>query len=357
MKLKQKKITNNKEQPELSQAYLETLKEIKDKVRASQIKAAVKVNQELVQLYWEIGTSISQKQKEEGWGAKTIDRLGRDLRSAFPKMKGFSPRNLKYMLKFSLEYPKREIVQQLVAQIPWGHNLILMEKVKSQEERLWYLNKVIENGWSRSMLMLWIDSKLHMREAKAITNFKTTLPAPQSDLAHQTLKDPYLFDFLSLRGNYDEKELEEGLVQHIQKFLLELGQGFAFVGKQYRLEIEGSEYFLDLLFYHLDLRCYFVIELKAIDFQPEHTGKLNFYLSAVDDLLKKPEDHPTIGVLICKGKSKAKVEYALRRVHSPISVASYETEIVKTLPENLKSSLPTVEEIEEEINRGLYEKT
>lgn len=352
MKLKQNKST----QPELSQAYLETLKEIKDKIQTSQIKAAVKVNQELVQLYWEIGTVISQKQKKEGWGAKTIDRLGKDLRSMFPKMKGFSPRNLKYMLRFSLEYPKKEIVQQLVAQIPWGHNLILIEKVQSQEERLWYAKKIIENGWSRSMLTLWIDSKLYMREAQAITNFKSTLPSPQSDLAHQTLKDPYLFDFLSLRGEHDERELEEGLVQHIQKFLLELGQGFAFVGRQYRLEIEDSEYFVDLLFYHLNLRCYFVIELKAKDFEPEHTGKLNFYLSAVDDLLKKPEDKPTIGILICKGKSKAKVEYALRRVHSPIGVASYETEIVKSLPENLKSSLPTVEEIEAEINRGIYEK-
>lgn len=357
MKLKRKKIANNDYQEEFSQAYLETLKEIKEKVQSSQIKAAVKVNQELVQLYWEIGTAISQKQKQEGWGAKTIDRLGRDLRSAFPKIKGFSPRNLKYMLKFSLEYPSKTIVQQLVAQIPWGHNMILMEKVQYQEERLWYVKKVIENGWSRSMLALWIDSKLHMRETQAITNFKATLPAPQSDLAHQTLKDPYLFDFLSLREEHNEKELEDGLVQHIQKFLVELGQGFAFVGRQYRLEIEDSEYFLDLLFYHLDLRCYFVIELKARDFEPEHTGKLNFYLAAVDDFLKRPEDQPTIGILICKDKKKAKVEYALRGVHSPIGVASYETEIVKSLPENLKSSLPSVEEIEAEINRGSYEKT
>ena len=209
MKLKQKAITNNNDQEEFSQAYIETLREIKDKVRSSQIKAAVKVNQELIQLYWEIGTAISQKQKQEGWGAKTIDRFGRDLRSSFPKMKGFSPRNLKYMLKFSLEYPSRVIVQQLVAQIPWGHNLILMEKVQHQEERLWYVKKVIENGWSRSMLAIWIDSKLHMREAQAITNFKNTLPAPQSDLAHQTLKDPYLFDFLSLGEHLFEGEYRQ----------------------------------------------------------------------------------------------------------------------------------------------------
>lgn len=357
MKIKQEKIKNNKEYPELSQSYLEILKEIKEKVRVSQFQAAVKVNQELVQLYWEIGAAISNKQKEEGWGAKIIDRLGGDLRSAFPKMKGFSQRNLKYMLKFSLEYPRKEIVQQLVAQIPWGHNLILMERVQNQEERVWYIKKIIENGWSRNTLAHWIDSKLHMREGKAVTNFKVTLPAPQSDLAHQTLKDPYLFDFLTLREGYDERELEEGLVQHIQKFLLELGQGFAFVGRQYRLEVEESEYFLDLLFYHLDLRCYFVIELKATDFQPEYAGKLNFYLSAVDDLLKKSDDQPTIGILICKGRSKAKVEYALRRVHSPISIATYEAEIVKSLPENLKSSLPSVEEIEAEINRGTYEKS
>lgn len=352
-----KQVSKNIKEESFESGYLQTLKEIKKKVQASQIKAAVKVNQELVKLYWEIGTSISLKQNKEGWGAKTIKRLGKDLRSAFPRMKGFSPRNLQYMVKFSLEYPKKEIVQQLVAQIPWGHNLILMEKVRNQEERLWYVKKVIENSWSRSMLALWIDSKLHLREGKAVTNFKNTLPTPESDLAHQTLKDPFIFDFLTLREEHDEKELEEGLVQHIQQFLLELGQGFAFVGRQYRLEIEDSEYFVDLLFYHLDLRCYFVIELKAVDFQPEHAGKLNFYLSAVDDLLKKPEDHPTIGILICKGKSKAKVEYALRDVKKPIGVASFEAEIVKSLPENLKSSLPTVEEIEAEINRGIHETT
>lgn len=339
-----------------SEDYFKTLSEIKNKISSSQIKAAVKVNQELVILYWEIGTAISLKRKKDGWGAKTIDKLGKDLRVSFPNMKGLSPRNLKYMLKFALEYPDSEIVQQLVAQIPWGHNLILMERVDNQDERMWYIKKTIENGWSRSTLALWVDSNLYSREAKAITNFKNTLPSPQSDLAKQTLKDPYSFDFLTLRQNYDEKELEEGLVCHIQQFLIELGQGFAFVGRQYRLEIEETEYFLDLLFYHLDLRCYFVIELKAVDFKPEFTGKLNFYLSVVDDLLKKDEDHPTIGILICKGKNNAKVEYALRRVQSPIGVASFETEIVKNLPEDLKSSLPTVEEIEAEINRGLHRK-
>ena len=338
-------------------SYLETLNKLKEKIRSTQIKAALKVNQELIQLYWEIGVAISEKQEKEGWGAKTIEKLAKDLKESFPHTKGFSRTNISYMVQFAKEYPEIEIIQQLVGQIPWGHNLILIQRLSKKEERVWYVKKIIENGWSRSMLSIWIDSDLYRREGNAITNFTNTLPSPQSDLANQTLKDPYCFDFLSLTENYKEKDLEKGLTDHIQKFLVELGKGFAFVGKQYELKIADTIYYLDLLFYHLELNCFCVIELKGTAFKPEYAGKINFYLSAVDDLLKRPHDNPSIGILLCKDKKKTEVEYALRGIEKPIGVASFETEIVKTLPENLKSSLPTVEEIEAEINRGLYEKT
>jgi len=339
-----------------SNGYLETLNKLKEKIRSTQIKAVVKVNQELIQLYWEIGIAISEKQEKEGWGAKTIEKLAKDLKNAFPDTKGFSRTNISYMVQFAKEYPEIEIIQQLVGQIPWGHNLILIQRLKTEEERLWYVKKIIENGWSRNTLSIWIDSDLYRRQGKAITNFSNTLPTPQSDLASQTLKDPYLFNFLSLTENYEERELEKGLTDHIQKFLVELGKGFAFVGKQYELKIENTIYYLDLLFYHLELNCFCVIELKGAAFKPEYAGKINFYLSAVDDLIKRPHDNPSIGILLCKDKNKTEVEYALRDIKKPIGVASYETEIVKSLPENLKSSLPTVEEIEAEINRGIYEK-
>lgn len=356
MKLKREKIANSKDQAELSQTYFETLNKLKEKIRSTQIKAMIKVNQELIQLYWEIGVAISEKQEKEGWGAKTIERLAKDLKDAFPHTKGFSRTNISYMVQFAKEYPEIEIIQQLVGQIPWGHNLILIQRLNTKEERLWYVKKIIENGWSRNTLSIWIDSDLYRRQGKAITNFSNTLPTPQSDLASQTLKDPYLFNFLSLTENYEERELEKGLTDHIQKFLVELGKGFAFVGKQYELKIENTVYYLDLLFYHLELTCFCVIELKGAAFKPEYAGKINFYLSAVDDLIKRPHDNPSIGILLCKDKNKTEVEYALRDIKKPIGVASYETEIVKSLPENLKSSLPTVEEIEAEINRGIYEK-
>lgn len=356
MKLKREKIANSKDQAELSQTYFQTLNKLKEKIRSTQIKAMIKVNQELIQLYWEIGVAISEKQEKEGWGAKTIERLAKDLKDAFPHTKGFSRTNISYMVQFAKEYPEIKIIQQLVGQIPWGHNLILIQRLNTKEERLWYVKKIIENGWSRNTLSIWVDSDLYRRQGKAITNFSNTLPTPQSDLASQTLKDPYLFNFLSLTENYEERELEKGLTDHIQKFLVELGKGFAFVGKQYELKIENTIYYLDLLFYHLELNCFCVIELKGAAFKPEYAGKINFYLSAVDDLIKRPHDNPSIGILLCKDKNKTEVEYALRDIKKPIGVASYETEIVKSLPENLKSSLPTVEEIEAEINRGIYEK-
>ena len=331
--------------------YGSLLKEIKQKVRTSQIKAALSVNKDLIALYWEIGRSIYRKQGEEGWGAKTIEKLAKDLKESFPHAKGYSRTNISYMVQFAKEYPEIEIIQQLVGQIPWGHNLILIQRLNNKEERLWYIKKIIKNGWSRNILSNWIDSDFYRREGRAITNFTDTLPPLQSDLANQILKDPYCFDFLSLTESYKERELEKGLTDHVQKFLIELGKGFAFVGKQYELKVEDKVYYLDLLFYHIELNCFCVIELKGSEFNPEHAGKINFYLSAVDDLIKRPNDNPSIGILLCRDKNKTAVEYALRDIKKPIGVASFKTEIVNSLPENLKSSLPTIEEVEAELNR------
>lgn len=325
------------------------LHEIKERILSSQVKAALAVNSELITLYWEIGFRLHLKQKSEGWGAKTIERLANDLKSDFPDMKGFSHRNLKYMVHFAREYPEFAIGQQLVAQIPWGHNLLLLQKIASPEERLWYINKTIENGWSRNVLLHWIDSNLYGREGRAVTNFQSTLPSPQSDLAHQTLKDPYCFDFLALKKKFNEKELESGLLEHTQKFLLELGAGFAFVGRQYPLTVSDKEFFLDLLFYHLNLRCFVIVELKAKEFTPKDAGQMNFYLSVVDDLLRKPGDNPSIGLLLCKTKDKIIAEYALRDINKPIGISQYETALLESLPAELKASLPSIEDIEQEL--------
>jgi predicted nuclease of restriction endonuclease-like (RecB) superfamily len=333
--------------------YVGFLKDIKIKIKSSQIKAAVKVNKELVRLYWEIGTSLNQKIKEESWGSKVLDKLAKDLKSSFPNMKGFSYRNLKYMVQFAKNYCAYEFGQQLVAQIPWGHNVLIMQKISDSKERLWYIQQTIENSWSRSFLDHWIDVKLYQRQGKATTNFKNTLPKIQSDLANQTIKDPYIFDFLTIRKKHDEQELEDKLVDHIQSFLIELGHGFAFVGRQYHLEVGKKDYYIDLLFYHLKLRCFCVIELKNIEFKPEHVGKMNFYLSAIDDLLKHNTDQPTIGLILCKTKDSFTAEYALRDINKPIGISEYETKILESLPNDLKGSLPTIEEIEE----GLAKKT
>ncbi len=331
------------------QEYKVFFKEIKEKILASQIKAAISVNQELVKLYWEIGSRIHLKQKAEGWGAKTIENLARDLKSAFPEMKGFSLRNLKYMVHFAKEYPDLAIRQQVVAQIPWGHNILLLQKLESIEDRLLYAHKTIEHGWSRNVLQHWLERDLHKREGKAITNFQQTLPAPLSDLACQTLKDPYCFDFLTLRKKHDERELESGLLDHVQKFLLELGAGFSFVGRQVHLSIGDEDFYIDLLFYHYKLRCFIVVELKATDFKPEFAGKMNFYLSAVDDLMKHPEDKPSIGLLLCKGKNRVVAEYALRDINKPIGISQYESAILESLPNELKGSLPSIEDLEQEL--------
>jgi predicted nuclease of restriction endonuclease-like (RecB) superfamily len=333
----------------LTKEYKGLLKEIKEKVQSSQLKAAQAVNTELVKLYWEIGRAVNERQKSEGWGAKTLEKLANDLKLAFPQMKGFSPRNLQYMVTFAREYSEDAITQQLVAQIPWGHNTLLLDKIKDRDTRVWYIKKTIENGWSRSVLLHWIDSGLHDRQGRALNNFERTLVAAQSDLAQETLKDPYNFDFLTLREQFNERELEDGLINHVQKFLLELGTGFAFVGKQYPIKAGKKDLYIDLLFYHLKLRCYFIVELKAREFDSCDAGQMSAYLSAVDDLLRHEGDNPSIGMILCKTKDNVFVEYVLRNFNRPIGVAEYETKIIESLPDDLKGSLPSIEEIEHEL--------
>lgn len=327
--------------------YRQFLVSIKDRVRTAQVRAGLAVNRELVLLYWRIGREILEKQSKLGWGAKVIDRLSVDLRHAFPEMKGFSPRNLKYMRKIAETYPEEEFVRQAVAQIPWSHNCILVDKIKDKNKRVWYIQETIEHGWSRNILVHQIESGLYRRQGKALTNFEFTLPKPQSDLAQQILKDPYNFDFLTLGEHARERDLEKGLLEHFRDFLLELGKGFAFVGSQHPLEVGGRDFFIDLLFYHLSLRCYVAIELKIGDFKPEYAGKMNFYLSAVDDLLRHGDDQPSIGIILCKTRSKIIVEYSLRDTKKPIGVSAYK--LTAKLPKKLKSGLPTVEEIEAEL--------
>jgi len=326
------------------------LRDLKQRIQAAQIRAALAVNSELVRLYWSIGRDILARQEEQGWGTRVIDRLSADLRREFPEMQGFSPRNLKYMRSFAEHYPDESIVQAVLAQIPWYHNIALLEKLSTIEERLWYARATVEHGWSRNVLVHQIETKLHERQGKAITNFERTLPAPQSDLAQQVLKDPFSFDFLTLHKDARERELQEGLINHIRQFLLELGKGFAFVGSPYRLTVGGDEFEIDLLFYHLQLRCYVVIDLKIGKFSPQDAGQMNFYLSAVDDLLRHKDDAPSIGLILCKSKNEIVAEYALRDVNKPIGVATHLTrEIEASLPKDFQYSLPTVEEIEAEM--------
>lgn len=301
------------------------------------------VNKELIFMYWHIGKIIGDNSK---WGNKFIDSLSIDLKLEFPKVTGFSVRNLKYMKKIAEEYPDFEFVQQVVAQIPWGHNIILMDKVKNIEERKWYIKQSIINGWSRSLLTMQIESKLYERQvvAEKVTNFPATLPDIQSDLAIQTMKDPYLFDFISLKGKVKEIEIEKAMIDKIKDVLIELGKGFAFVGEQYKITVSEKDYYIDLLFYHLKLKCYVVVELKAREFEPTDAGQLNFYLSAIDDLVKDKTDNATIGLLLCKNKDNFTAEYALRNISSPIGVSEYK--LLEDIPEYLKSQLPKVEEIE-----------
>ena len=287
------------------------------------------------------------RQTQQGWGTKVIERLALDLRAAFPHMKGFSPRNLKYMRAFAQAWPDTAIVQEVLAQLPWYHQLALLDKLPGPETRRWYAAKAIEHNWSRNTLVMQIEGRLLERSGKAVSNFENFLPKPQSDLARESLKDPYRFDFLGLGADAHEREIETALVRHVTDFLLELGAGFAFVGKQVLLNVGGDEFFIDLLFYHLKLRCYVVVELKAGKFKPEHLGQLGFYLAAVDGQVKDPQDSPTIGLLLCSSKNKVVAEYALRDNSRPIGVAEYQ--LVDSLPAELQTSLPSIEQIEREL--------
>lgn len=329
------------------EGYADWLADLKTRIHTAQQRAALAVNRELVLLYWQIGQDILARQAAQGWGAKVIERLSQDLRSAFPEMKGFSRANLMYMRAFAAAWPDEKIVQQAVGQLPWGHNLVLLSQLKAPAQRLAYAESAIQYGWSRNVLSIHIETRLLERSGKAATNFELTLPKPQSDLARESLKDPYRLDFLGLSREAGERAIENALVRHVTEFLLELGAGFAFVGRQVLLDVGGDEFFIDLLFYHLKLRCYVVIELKAGKFKPEHLGQLGFYLTAVDEQVKHPQDNPTIGLLLCKSKNKVVAEYALRQNTQPLGVAEYK--LIESLPPELATDLPSIEQIEQEL--------
>jgi predicted nuclease of restriction endonuclease-like (RecB) superfamily len=326
--------------------YADMLAELKHRIQVERLRVVLASNVAMVMLYWDVGQRILEKQSAEGWGARVVDRLSADLREAFPDMQGFSPRNLKYMRGFASAWPDRQFVQALLARLPWYHNIALLEKLADAKTREWYAQRALEHGWSRNILALQIEGQAIHRQGKAQNNFPTTLPATDTDMATQVFKDPYLFDFLGTDTPRRERELEQGLVDHVQKFLLELGQGFAFVGRQVQLEIGDSDFHLDLLFYHLKLRRYIVIELKARKFTPGDGAQLGMYLTAVDRLLNHPDDKPALGLLLVREKNHVLVEYALRGTTHPISVAEWETELTRALPEDLRGSLPTIEEIE-----------
>ena len=376
----------------MNNEYKKWIIEIKQKILSTQIKASIAMNSTLICFYWELGKSIAEKEKV--WGGKLIEKVARDLKHEFPNMKGLSRSNLFYAKQFFLFYNESQlvqqavgqieqqditepelienkhdmnvieivqqavglikqdlnnpqIVQQLVAQIPWGHNILIFTKTKDTKEAIFYIQKTIEYSWSRDTLALQIKTDLYSRQGNAITNFNYTLPKPNSELAQQALKDPYVFDFLQITENYKERDIENQLTQNITQFLLELGKGFAFVGKQYNIQLNQKEYFIDLLFYHIPMHCYIVIELKNKNFEPEFTGKLNFYLSLIDKTLKRPNENPSIGILLCRDKDNLEVEYALQDIHKPIGISEFKLD--KVLPDNLKSSLPSIEELEEQL--------
>jgi predicted nuclease of restriction endonuclease-like (RecB) superfamily len=340
---------------ELPDDYATVLNEIKGRIQQERLRVVLAANSAMVLLYWDVGKMILAKQQSDGWGAKVIDRLSLDLSEAFPSMKGFSPRNLGYMKAFAAAWPDRSILQEPLAKITWYHNIALLERLSDAETRLWYARMTIEHGWSRNILALQIGGRAHERYGRAINNFTASLPPASSDMAAQVFKDPYLFDFLGTADPRREQEVELTLVEHIQRFLLELGAGFAFVGRQVQLEVGNQDFYLDLLFYHLKLRCYVVIELKAVPFEPGFVGQLNLYLAATDDLLKHPDDKPTIGLLLCRSKNQLVVEYSLRGIQSPIGVADWQNQLSDSLPENLKGSLPTIAELEAELKDDIVE--
>ena len=329
--------------------YDDLLAAVSARVTTGRLQAVSAVNQELVMTYWAVGNAIQARQQEKGWGARVIDRLSADLSDRFPDARGFSPRNLKYMRAFAQAWPHQEFVQRGVAQLPWRHHLALIEKHTDPDLRLWYAAAAVENGWSRDVLVHHISTRFHDRAGKAITNFTATLPPADSDMAQRATRDPYLFDFIGTADHRRERDLEQSLIDHVSSFLLELGQGFAFVGRQVRLEIGDNDFYCDLLFYHLRLRAYVVIELKAVDFDPAFLGQIGMYMAAVDDLLAHPDDKPTIGLLLCKSKNNVVAEYALRGYTAPIGVAEWTTAITTAIPEEITSSLPTIAELEAEL--------
>ncbi|WP_442856127.1 PDDEXK nuclease domain-containing protein [Anaeromassilibacillus sp. An250] len=331
-----------------SNEYLATIEQVKQEIKAAQYKAAVHVNTELIMLYHSIGCVINA---HKSWGNKFIENLAQDIKLEFPQTTGYSVRNLKYMAKFAATYPDSEFVQQVVAQIPWGHNVVLLDKVSDADERNWYIEACRKNGWSRNVLVHQIESGLYQRQALAekISNFENRLPSPQSELAVQTMKDPYIFDFIPFKEDMVERDIERALVQDVTRLLLELGTGFAFLGNQYHLNVGGDDFYIDLLFYNLNLRCYVVIELKTGEFKPEYAGQLNFYLSAVDGILKKEADNPSIGLLLCKSKNDLVAEYSLKDMSKPIGVSEYK--ITSTLPEELEQQLPSVEDLQKRIQK------
>ena len=357
----------------LPAGYAELLEHIKTRVRAAQVKAALSVNRELIQLYWDIGRLIVERQDREGWGKSIVERLAADIQRDFPGIQGFSPVNVWRMRSFFLasRAPEANLSQAVtdlksenlsqaatdsasqppepIAQIPWGHNQVLLFKLKDGAQRLWYAQQAVLHGWSRAVLTVQIETDLYARQGAAVTNFAATLPAPQSDLAQQTIKDPYIFDFLTLHADAVERDLEQGLIDHVRQFLLELGAGFAFVGQQVHMQVGSDDFYLDLLFYQLRLRCFVVVDLKMKGFTPEDAGKMNFYLSTVDEQMRHPQDQPSIGLILCKDNNRLIAEYALRDVNKPIGVAEWQTRLVKSLPEHLKGSLPTIAELEAEL--------
>lgn len=323
--------------------YLNTLESIKAEIRSAQYKAAVNVNRELILLYYQIGCVINA---HKAWGNKFIDNLSADIRISFPNATGYSVRNLKYMAKFAATYPDVQFVQQAVAQIPWGHNIVLLDKISDRTIREWYIEKSAEHGWSRDVLIHQIESRLYERQviADKVSNFESRLPAPQSELAIQTMKDPYVFDFIPFKEDMVERDIENALVKDVTRLLLELGTGFAFLGNQYHINVGGDDFYIDLLFYNLNLRSYVVIELKTGDFKPEYAGQINFYLSAVDGILKREDDNPSIGLLLCKSKNNLVAEYSLKDMRKPIGVSEYQ--LTQNLPEALEKQLPSVEDIQ-----------
>jgi predicted nuclease of restriction endonuclease-like (RecB) superfamily len=328
--------------PESPDNYESTLAALVERVRAARARALRSVNQELVLLYWDIGQEILERQQREGWGTRVVDRLARDLRSLFPDM-GMSARNLKYMRAFAKAWPDPEIVQGRLARLSWWHQIALLEKLDDTDMRLWYAAKAAEHRWTRDVLVHQIEGALHLRAGKGLTNFDRALPSPQSEFAQQMSRNPYVFGFLGLGEEATEREVERGLMANVERFLLEMGEGFAVVGRQKHLEVGGQDFYIDLLLYQLVLRCYVVVELKVGEFKPEYSGKMKFYLAAVDDLVKRATDQPTIGLVLCKGANETVVEYALRDVKTPIQVSEYRTQ---PLPEPLRQELPATAEIE-----------